>query len=186
MIQFDHITTRGGDRGESSLYDGQRRRKDDLIFHTLGDMDELFSYLGVVRASGAEKPWAGRLEEIQQDLLILGSVIAQPSGVPEGRKRLAAGDVEKLEKWEKILMDGMSLGPVFVIPGENLLSAHAHVARTLARRLERRLVACIRERGQDALIPGQNYINRLSDLLYLLARHWEKKESKERRILRRS
>ncbi len=173
MIEFSRITTRGGDRGESSLYDGQRRRKDDVVFEALGDMDELFSYIGVVRASGAPARWYGRLEEVQQDLIVLGGTIAMPSGTPKGEKTITKKDVEKLEKWEKELIDGMSFEGRFVIPGKNLLTAHTHVARTLARRLERRLVTCIRERGQAALVPGQNYVNRLSDLLYLMALRWE-------------
>jgi len=173
MIEFDKITTRGGDRGESSLYDGQRRRKDDLIFDTLGDMDELYSYLGVVRASGCGEPWNERLKSIQKDLLTLGGVIAQPSGVKEGRPLISQEEVEKLEIWEKELMDSMTLEGVFVVPGKNLLSAHAHMARTLTRRFERRLVSCIREQGQASLVAGQNYANRLSDLMYLLARKWE-------------
>ncbi|MBN2051227.1 MAG: cob(I)yrinic acid a,c-diamide adenosyltransferase [Spirochaetales bacterium] len=175
-MEFDRITTRGGDRGESSLYDGQRRRKDDLVFDTLGDMDELFSYLGVVRASGIPDPWKKRLEEVQQDLLVLGGVIAMPSGVPEGRRLITRQDVERLEKWEKELMDQMELTGGFVTPGKTLPAAHTHVARTLARRLERRLVTNIRERGQAALIPGQNYVNRLSDLLYVMALRWEEGE----------
>jgi cob(I)alamin adenosyltransferase len=173
MIEFSHITTRGGDRGESSLYDGPRRRKDDFVFEALGDMDELFSYLGVVRASGAEPVWQKRLEEIQGDLLILGGVLASPGGLPAGSRNLTPKDVEKLEIWEKELMDRMSLDGVFVKPGANLLSAHAHVARTLTRRLERRLVTAIREHLRQELVPSQNYINRLSDLLYLLGRKWE-------------
>lgn len=173
MIEFDKITTRGGDRGESSLYDGRRRRKDDPVFEALGDMDELFSYLGVVRASGTEEEWNRRLEEIQKDLLILGGTIATPKDSPKIRPGLEQKDVERLEGWEKELMDRMELSGVFVRPGATLLSAHTHVARTLARRLERRLVTAIRERGETTLIPAQNYVNRLSDLLYLLARRWE-------------
>jgi len=173
MIEFSQITTRGGDRGESSLYDGQRRRKDDVVFEALGDMDELFCYIGVIRASGVPARWSGRLEEVQQDLIVLGGTIAMPSGTPEGKKTITKKNVEKLEKWEKELMAGMSFEGRFMIPGKNLLAAHTHVARTLARRLERRLVTCIRERGQAALIPGQNYVNRLSDLLYIMALRWE-------------
>ncbi len=136
-------------------------------------MDELFSYLGVVRASGIQVEWNTRIEEIQGDLLILGGTLATPGGVPEGRRTLGSDDVEKIEKWEKELMDAMDLGPVFVKPGKTLPSAHAHVARTLARRLERRLVTAVRDKGQTVLVPAQNYVNRLSDLLYLLARRWE-------------
>ena len=104
---------------------------------------------------------------------MLGGVLASPGGLPEGSRNLTSKDVDKLEIWEKELMDRMSLDGVFVKPGANLLSAHAHVARTLTRRLERRLVTAIREHLRQELVSSQNYINRLSDLLYLLGRKWE-------------
>lgn len=173
MIEFDRITTRGGDRGETSLIDGRRLRKDAPVFEALGDMDELFSYLGVVRASGLEEGWNKRIESIQEDLLNLGGAIAASKEASKKQPSLAREDVERLEKWEKELMDGEEFEGVFVRPGANLLSAHAHVARTMARRLERRLVTAIRDRNRDDLAPAQNYVNRLSDLLYLLARHWD-------------
>ena len=173
MIKFDKITTRGGDRGETSLYDGQRLRKDSPVFEALGDMDELFSYLGVVRASGPEEVWKRRVEKIQEDLLILGSTIATAEDSPKKRPQLEQKDVERLEEWEKELMANREIEGVFVRPGANLPSAHAHVARTMARRLERRLVTAIRDKNRVNLIPAQRYVNRLSDLLYLLARHWE-------------
>lgn len=175
-IEFEMVTTRGGDRGESGLGDGSRRRKDDLQFELLGTLDELSANLGVVRAhlvaaGGTET--AGRIEAVQRNLLTISGIAAFTPGSapPEFHLKLPEGELEELEQWEHTVLEKTPLEPRFVVPGDTVLSAHIHVARTVCRRAERRMVGVIRERGHTDLIPAQRYINRLSDLLFVLAEH---------------
>lgn len=173
MIEFSSVTTRGGDKGESSLGDGRRMRKDDPVFEALGELDALGSQLGVVIASGAEGKWRDRLYSIQQSLVFIGGIISAPKA-PANRERFRDNsEVELVEGWEEEVMATIEVGSTFVLPGGTLLSAHTHVARTICRCLERRIVTLIREASVAELIPVQRYVNRLSDLLYLLARAWE-------------
>lgn len=170
-IQFAVVTTRGGDRGESSLYNGERRRKDDFIFEVLGDLDEFSSTLGLVRAE-TELPL---LLDIQKHLLIIGAMAATPKDSREYNKisHISEDDVEMLEKEEKALLDTTPIQNSFIYPGETRISAQLDVARTKARRCERRLVKLIRDYGRNDLIDGQHYMNRLSDYLFILARSLE-------------
>jgi len=179
-IEFEQITTRGGDRGESSLADGERRRKDDMLFHTLGTIDELNSHLGVVkagvRAEGQDanrsfQRLAGDLTGIQESLQKIAAQVAIPrrSALFEKAPKISDDDIDDLEKREQRLMKHTDIPQVFVHPGDSVVSASIHVARTVCRRSERWVVACIRERGFEYLIPGQKYLNRLADFLFVCA-----------------
>jgi len=183
--EFEQITTRGGDRGTSSLFNGERRRKDDPLFETLGDLDELTSALGVVKAGIRQFPpvpptdrrlqeWLETLDEIQGDLVLLGGMVADPDCRSAGkRRRITSAQTEKLERREKNMMQGITLSREFIHPGETLVSAWTDMARTVCRRCERRLVTCIRDGVMPHLIPCQVYLNRLSDYLFVSARYWE-------------
>lgn len=177
MIEFEKVTTRGGDRGESSLYNGERRRKDDLLFHALGDLDELTSHLGVVKALCGDGVVSGFLSWVQEKLIILGAQIATPPRDPLYSKisALTKIDIETLEQEEKKLLKKTVIGDKFILPGDTVLSSHTDVARTVCRRAERWLVTCIRDAGLGHLPPGQNFLNRLSDYLFILARSFEQK-----------
>lgn len=168
--EFAQVTTRGGDTGESSLADGERRRKDDLYFETLGVLDELTSYLGVVRADMKGKA-AETLLEIQKELQIIAGMVAIPkrSELFASAPKVDDSHIEKLEKEEARLLGKTSIPPEFIRPGATRLSAHIHVARTICRRAERVVVTCIRDRGLAHLIPAQRYLNRLADYLFILA-----------------
>ena len=168
--EFDRITTRGGDRGESSLVDGQRRRKDDLYFETLGTLDELISVLGEVRADIAEERKAG-IAELQKKLQTVSGMVAVPksSELFEKIAKIGEEDVEEVERLEHELLGCTEVPQEFILPGDGPISARIHVARTVCRRVERRIVTCIRDRGAAQLIPAQKYINRLADYLFLLA-----------------
>lgn len=173
MVEFDRVTTRGGDRGETSLYNGERRRKDDLLFETMGDIDELSSQLGVARATAEKGKLARLLSDVQRKLLAVGAQVATPRNDPLSAKipTITKDDVEELEKVEERYLASTKIEAEFVLAGDTLLSAHLDVARAVCRRAERRLVACIRDRGMIQLAPAQAYLNRLSDLLFILARH---------------
>lgn len=173
MVEFDKVTTRGGDRGETSLFNGERRRKDDLLFDAMGDVDELSSQLGVAKAACTNRKLVALLSEVQQKLLAVGAQIATPKNDPHYGKIVFLSDKEvvDLEKIEASYLERTEIGAKFVLPGDDLLSAHLDVARAVCRRAERRIVACIRERGMIQLASAQHYLNRLSDLLFVLARH---------------
>ncbi len=176
QFEFSQVTTRGGDKGESSLADGERRRKDDLIFHALGTIDELSSFLGVVRASVDKEPAQGILSA-QERLQIIGGMLAVPKRSDQYQRirKIEKKDIEDLEKMEHRLMKHTKVPEKFVLPGGSLIASHIHVARAVCRRAERWIVACIRERGLNQLIPAQQYLNRLADFLFILALQTEQK-----------
>jgi cob(I)alamin adenosyltransferase len=177
-ITFEMVTTKGGDMGETSLYNGERRRKDDLIMDVVGDLDELGAFLGVVRAELARK---GRKKEsdiiieIQKTLFVIGGEAATPENdkLFKDISKMEEKHILFLEKEEKRLLKSTSIRPVFIPAGENSVSASVDVARAVCRRAERHMVRLIRERGFTYLATGQRYLNRLSDLLFILARSLE-------------
>lgn len=176
---FETVTTRRGDGGQTSDYAGRLDWKDSPLFGVLGDLDELSSWLGLITHD--EPPWHPRvrrsLRTAQARLQTLGSMVATPPDSPEAERisRLSAADVEEIEEWEQRLFNGgLVIKPQFVLPGQNRASARADVARTVCRRAERHLVGLIRESDRSDLVPGARYLNRLSDWLYLLARDRER------------
>ena len=184
-LEFDQITTRGGDHGETSLYNGERRRKDDLIFDTLGDLDELNSALGVVKAGISQFPpvsadseklkaWLASLNTIQSQLILLSGMVANPDNSRKIRDGgIVEKDIENLEKEQKRLMDVVFSPREFILPGDSLVSAWIDMARTICRRCERDVVRCIRREVMQHLIPCQIYLNRLSDYLFVSGRYWD-------------
>lgn len=171
MIEFEKVTTRGGDRGETSLYSGERRRKDDLIFDALGDVDEVSCELGVVRASLADEEQRRVVFFVQQVLFKVGAELATPisDALYDELAKTSSDDIEAVEFAEKQLLSKVEIGPRFVTPGDSLPSAFVHRARSVTRRAERSTVRCIRERGMVHLSTCQNFLNRTSDYLFVLA-----------------
>jgi cob(I)alamin adenosyltransferase len=172
MLEFDKVTTRGGDHGDTSLYNGERRRKDDLVFEALGDLDEFVSALGLVRSHAGGAAYAQTVEAIQGRLFVLGGMVAMPESAPEYKdiRKITSEDVETLEREEKRLLDATAIPEAFVAPGATKAGAFIDMARALCRRTERRIIRIIRERGSRGLIEVQRYLNRLSDYLFILAR----------------
>ena len=182
-IPFDRITTRGGDGGEATLFDGERRVKTDLAFAALGDLDELTSWIGVVR-SRRRDDWPGRLHDLDNELRDAQEIVSRLSALvacsPSSslHSRLVPVDgavVRELEVREARLLHDTTISPVFIIPGDHDSSAEIDYARALCRRCERTLVAVIRGSGvpRPDLHDGQRYLNRLSDYLFVLARYVE-------------
>lgn len=171
MAEFDKVTTRGGDRGETSLFNGDRRRKDDILFSAMGDVDEVCSLLGILRAAINSAQHKNEILEAQKVLFKAGAELATPIAdkLYKEIQKTVREDVDALEDREKALMGRVEIGSRFIIPGQDLMSAQVHVARAVARRAERSVVACIRERGMIHLALCQNYLNRLSDYLFVLA-----------------
>ena len=165
------IYTRRGDAGETDLFGGPRVAKDELRVEAYGSLDELNAALGQAVAASSGDDVRARVREIQGILFDHGAYLATPdaerrkkSNVPEPR----AADVEELEA--SIDAFEAELEPLrrFVLPGGSAAAATFHVARTVCRRAERALVSLSRREALDPELL--RYVNRLSDLLFVLAR----------------
>ena len=155
------ITTGTGDDGFTDIIGGKRLPKNHPVLECLGTIDELNAFLGDAKAALGEKQTAAIIEKIQTELFTLMGVIA---GMPVPPVGIGGDNFDILiKKLEKELPPFTS----FVIPGANPASAKLHLARTVCRRVERRILALdLNEETKKAIVP---YINRLSDLLFLLA-----------------
>lgn len=164
------IYTRTGDTGDTSLFDGTRVKKSDARVDTYGDVDELNAWLGFARASGADAGLGESvLARIQRDLFALGAQIADPADKIAARvtkATLEEADVERLEHLIDRLEEGVPPLRCFILPGGGVGGAALHVARTVCRRAERRMVSL--DPPVDAVLL--RYVNRLSDLLFVMAR----------------
>ena len=164
------IYTKTGDLGETSLLGGTRVPKDHLRVAAYGDLDETNAALGAVRAL-AEEPLERLLFSIQKDLFAIGAQLADPSHKVAAKRAKAAVTAAHVRRLEKAIdvREG-SLPPLrsFVLPGGTPAAALLHQARTVCRRAERSVVTLAREADVDPRIIV--YLNRLSDLLFVLAR----------------
>ena len=164
------IYTRTGDAGETGLFDGTRVSKADPRVDAYGDVDELASWLGVVRARTDSPDLMAMITHIQRDLFALGARLADPRRKIAGRVEkvaLTEQDVTRLEGWIDALETELPPLRRFILAGGNEAGAGFHFARAICRRAERRMVAL----GPDAVeAVALVYINRLSDLLFTMAR----------------
>ena len=163
------LYTRTGDGGETSLFDGTRVGKHDPRVDAYGEVDETNAWLGFARASGLDSALADAIVRIQRDLFAVGAQLADPTDRLADRVTKAIvgdADVERLEQ----LIDRLDgeLPPLrrFILAGGTPAGAALHVARTVCRRAERRIVAL--QPPVDAVLV--RYMNRLSDLLFVMAR----------------
>lgn len=161
--RLSRICTRTGDGGETGLGDGSRVPKDDARIDALGSVDELNSQLGLLVAAIGHDDIRTCLTRIQNDLFDLGGELSIP-----GYELLVEEQLIDLENW--LTHYNADLAPLkeFILPGGTREAAHAHVARTVCRRAERALVHL--SAGTDVPQLGVRYLNRLSDLLFVLAR----------------
>ena len=164
--RLTRITTRGGDKGESSLADGSRHSKTAPQFAALGDIDELNCALGVVVTSlASENRLRATLIDLQSRLFDLGGAIAMP-GTPFS----LANEIESLER--QVAQYSEQLGPLanFILPGGTLESAQMHLARAVCRRAERSVWLLTTQRPNDYDASLGMFLNRLSDALFVFAR----------------
>jgi cob(I)alamin adenosyltransferase len=163
------LYTRTGDAGETSLFDGTRARKDDPRVDAYGEVDELNAWLGLIRASTIDPSVDAELVAIQRDLFALGAQLADPADKLAPRVTKAVIDDEHVVRLEQLIdrLDA-EVPPLrrFILAGGTPAGAALHVARTVCRRAERRIVA-LRPPVDPVLV---RYVNRLSDLLFVLAR----------------
>jgi len=165
------IYTKTGDGGETSLVDGSRVRKDHARVAAFGDVDELNAAIGVV-STLADTELGLHLDGVQRDLFAIGAQIADPRAQVASRKEkaaLAAARIVDLERDIDARQAEMPPLTAFILPGGTPLAASLHVARTVCRRAERSILGLGPSDPVDPLILV--YLNRLSDLLFVLARH---------------
>jgi cob(I)alamin adenosyltransferase len=170
-VRLTRIYTRGGDAGETSLGDGSRVPKLDPRVAAYGAVDELNAQLGLVLSLGpAELPAAFResLALVQNDLFDLGADLSVPYAGDDGRLRIAQPQVDELERLCDRFNEDLPQLKSFVLPGGTEAAARLHVARAMCRRVELTVLAASAEIPVDPLAPI--YLNRLSDLLFILAR----------------
>ncbi|CUS77941.1 cob(I)alamin adenosyltransferase [Candidatus Kryptonium thompsonii] len=170
------IYTRTGDDGTTSIFAGGRVKKNDARVEAYGTIDEFNSILGIARAVSKNEFISGIIRDIQNLLFVLGSDLATPIDVKNERvKRISKDDIEMIEKLIDEIDKELSPLKNFILPGGTLLASLLHHARTVCRRAERRLVSLSeKERINEHVIP---FVNRLSDLLFVLARYANKIEN---------
>lgn len=172
MVKLNKIYTRTGDDGTTGLVDGSRVAKHDALMQAVGDVDEANSAIGMAVAALGDSDEAALLRRIQNDLFDLGADLATPvtdSADPEWALRITQGQVERLEAEIDQLNEALPALDSFVLPGGSAAAAAVHLARAITRRAERSLVAASQARTLNP--PARTYLNRLSDLLFVLARH---------------
>ncbi|HXA29843.1 MAG TPA: cob(I)yrinic acid a,c-diamide adenosyltransferase [Candidatus Angelobacter sp.] len=172
------IVTRGGDSGETSLLYGGRVPKDDLHTEAYGALDEAISALGLARASVAspDPAFAARVLELQRELFTVGAELATGRGERHLLEKhfavVTPAMVDALEAEVHALESSVPLPKAFVIPGGSVAAAAVDMARTFVRRAERRAVA-LQRAGELENPEVLRYLNRCSDLLFMLARQAE-------------
>ena len=166
-VRLTRIYTRGGDAGETSLGDGSRVSKLDCRIGAFGTVDELNSALGVVLAGDVPDAMRGALERIQNELFDVGADLSVPWGVTD-RLRVEQAMIDELERHCDEFNADLPELRSFVLPGGTETGARLHVARTICRRAEREVLLGAQEVELNPLVLA--YLNRLSDLLFILAR----------------
>ncbi|MEO5374034.1 MAG: cob(I)yrinic acid a,c-diamide adenosyltransferase [Alphaproteobacteria bacterium] len=178
MVQLTRIYTRGGDKGSTSLGDGSRVVKHDLRVSAYGTVDETNAVVGLARVHTRGPDMAeadAMLARVQNDLFDLGADLCTPpkpdEADPEWALRVVQSQVDRLEREIDAMNERLAPLKSFILPAGTAAAAHLHHARTVARRAER-LMTELAETVPDAVNPlAIKYINRLSDHLFVLARH---------------
>ena len=173
MVKLTRIYTKGGDKGQTSLGDGERVAKNDLRVEAYGAVDEANACIGLARLhSGGMAEIDAMLMRIQNDLFDLGADLCTPESDKDlgyTPLRMVASQVARLEKEIDALNGELKPLDSFILPGGSALAAYLHLARTVSRRAERAIVALAA--AQKVNGEAIKYINRLSDHLFVLARY---------------
>ncbi len=164
------IYTKTGDRGETGLFGGPRVSKDAPRIEAYGTVDELNSVLGIARSQLADGEIHALVGRIQNDLFALGAQLATPDPAAHQTALIGPAETAALEAAIDHFESGLDPLTQFILPGGVPAAAHLHLARTVCRRAERRLVTLARESVEPISGELVVYLNRLSDLLFVLAR----------------
>eukprot|EP00239_Pterosperma_sp_CCMP1384_P011499 CAMPEP_0197863138 /NCGR_PEP_ID=MMETSP1438-20131217/40390_1 /TAXON_ID=1461541 /ORGANISM="Pterosperma sp., Strain CCMP1384" /LENGTH=213 /DNA_ID=CAMNT_0043480923 /DNA_START=135 /DNA_END=776 /DNA_ORIENTATION=- len=178
------VYTKTGDKGTSSLYNGQRADKDSEVFGALGDTDELNNSVGVAREFcliAGHSELCMQLEEIQSRLLDVGSAVATPADTTKSDRKLELtrfnpAHASEVESWIDSLDEELPALQNFILPSGGQAAAFLHVARGVARRAERSVVPLVRAEKVEQSVGI--YLNRLSDYFFTAARYAAMKEGK--------
>lgn len=168
-----NLYTRTGDKGLTSLVGGSRISKDSLRLEAYGTIDEFSSFLGAIAADPVcREEEKARILEVQNLLFNVGCYLATPvnKGAQPKAQNISDDDLSKLESWIDILDEQTPPVNTFILPGGSEIAAKTHIARTVCRRAERRILSLMAEEYVDPIILA--YINRLSDYLFILARYF--------------
>jgi cob(I)alamin adenosyltransferase len=174
MVNLTRIYTRTGDAGETRLGDMSTTTKNDLRLHAYADVDEANAHIGVALTTGGlESDVADVLTTVQNDLFDVGAdfctpVVENPEFPP---LRIEQGYVDRLEGWCDHYNADLEKLRSFILNGGTPTAAHLHVARTVTRRAERAAWAAYEVHAETMNVLAIKYLNRLSDLLFILARH---------------
>lgn len=184
MIRINKIYTRGGDQGETSLIGGRRVSKGSLRVEAYGEIDELTAKLGLVQhLSQAQNliQISEKVALVENELFDLGSGLACAADLESPLKSCITPEhISRLEAWIDALVSGLPELKSFVLPGGSQLNAEIHSARCICRRAERRIVRLAQSEPVSAEVLA--YVNRLSDLLFAMARY-EAKAMKREEVL---
>jgi cob(I)alamin adenosyltransferase len=164
------IYTRAGDDGTTGLLGSGRVSKDDPRIEAYGTIDELNAVLGLARAAGLDRAAESLVAQLQNDLFVVGSALADASTGGPFHDAVTGGHVEQLEAAIDALESELTPLVQFILPGGTDAAAQLHLARTVCRRAERLIVTLSHRPNQDVPRPLIAYLNRLSDLLFVLAR----------------
>lgn len=168
------IYTRTGDTGSTSLFGGKRVLKCEELIEVYGSLDELNSWVGLIAADFSILDVSRFLQAIQSDLFTIGSTLA---GWKSGDLTMLESRVKEMEARIDAMEGGLPPIRNFILPGGAQLAAHAHITRSICRRVERQTVALMQKQEVDKRIV--KYLNRLSDLFFMLARFINKQENVE-------
>ncbi len=173
------IYTKTGDKGQTALYGGTRVSKASARVESYGTIDELNSFIGVAKSEIKDEKVLNQLKKIQFDLFTLGSESATPTDkltLANGKSRLALEitdtEIEELESWMDEFEADLAPLQYFILPGGGRSATSLHVCRTVCRRAERSLVFL--NESEEVRPELMKYLNRLSDYLFVLARHVSK------------
>lgn len=207
QYEFDLVTTRTGDQGMSTTFDGCVQSKANAVFQAVGAIDELSSYLGLIRNRIVEHPVRGprnmiarararhELQHIQRTLQTGMSLVATDPIFDKKYKptndlylsltQLTNNDVQRLEGWQRrILLLGVELMPAFVLPGATAESGYVDIARAVCRRAERDVVEFMNTKTRPDLKYVSMYLNRLSDVLFIFARYLEQNPPTKKSLIK--
>ncbi len=163
------VYTKTGDKGTTALVGGKRVKKFDDRIEAYGTIDELLSYVGLLRDMIRNDEAKIKLIKIQSKLMTVSSVLATEDKIKQDNYKLEGADVELLEKEIDKMDEELPTLTKFIIPGGHIMVSHCHIARTICRRAERLV---IRVASNEYVNPlAQQYLNRLSDYLFTLARY---------------
>jgi cob(I)alamin adenosyltransferase len=163
------IYTRTGDNGTTGLIGGKRVSKDSPLIETNGSLDELNALIGVVRSNPLPTSVDRVLQRIQEDIFVMGAEIATPEKATRKSPEIGDADIKNLEHEIDVLENDLLPLKNFILPGGAKAAAELHLARAVARRAERECVAQSRLAKISPLVLS--YLNRLSDLFFVLARY---------------